>query len=178
MFVLLTLLEDVDPSVGRFRNMVTTAVVPIKVTSQISSFCLMQKKKETLVYMFTCCFLFTQQKKKMGGGNALGIEESVTRHMHTFPLQGGLYRDLPPASHEAQSTGAPGGATILGGLPLPLPNPAPDVDLAQEAPPPPLVLNPTPLPGPYSSDPLSEPRKKKYAKEAWPGKKPTPSLLI
>ncbi|KAL0173239.1 hypothetical protein M9458_033550, partial [Cirrhinus mrigala] len=105
----------------------------------------------------------------MGGGNALGIEENVTRHMHMFPLQGGLYRDLPPASHEAQSAGAPGGATILGGLPLPLPNPAPDVDvdLAQEAPPPPLVLNPTPLPGP-------EPRKKKYAKEAWPGKKPTP----
>ncbi|KAF4103656.1 protein phosphatase 1, regulatory subunit 8b [Onychostoma macrolepis] len=139
--------EDIDPSVGRFRNMVTTAVVPIK-------------------------------KKKMGGGNALGIEESMTRHMHAFPMQGGLYRDLPPASHEAQSPGAPGGATILGGLPLPLPNPAPDVDLAQEAPPPPLVLNPTPLPGPYVSDPLSEPRKKKYAKEAWPGKKPTPSLLI
>uniref|UniRef100_A0A8C2I3Y4 Protein phosphatase 1, regulatory subunit 8b n=1 Tax=Cyprinus carpio TaxID=7962 RepID=A0A8C2I3Y4_CYPCA len=139
--------EDIDPSVGRFRNMVSTAVVPIK-------------------------------KKKLGGGNALGIEETVTRHMHMFPLQGGLYRDLPPASHEAQSTGAPGGATILGGLPLPLPNPAPDVDLAQEAPPPPLVLNPTPLPGPYVSDPLSEPRKKKYAKEAWPGKKPTPSLLI
>ncbi|XP_016098270.1 protein phosphatase 1, regulatory subunit 8b [Sinocyclocheilus grahami] len=139
--------EDIDPSVGRFRNMVTTAVVPIK-------------------------------KKKMGGGNALGIEETMTRHIHMFPLHGGLYRDLPPASHETQSTGAPGGATILGGLPLPLPNPAPDVDLAQEAPPPPLVLNPTPLPGPYISDPLSEPRKKKYAKEAWPGKKPTPSLLI
>uniref|UniRef100_A0A671PGB1 Nuclear inhibitor of protein phosphatase 1 n=2 Tax=Sinocyclocheilus anshuiensis TaxID=1608454 RepID=A0A671PGB1_9TELE len=139
--------EDSGPSVGRFRNMVTTAVVPIK-------------------------------KKKMGGGTALGIEEIVTRHMHTFPLHGGLYRDLPPASHEAQSTGAPGGATILGGLPLPLPNPAPDVDLAQEAPPAPLVLNPTPLPGPYVSDPLSEPRKKKYAKEAWPGKKPMPSLLI
>ncbi|KAL1258838.1 hypothetical protein QQF64_009415 [Cirrhinus molitorella] len=141
--------EDIDPSVGRFRNMVSTAVVPIK-------------------------------KKKMGSSNALGIEEGVTRHMHMFPLQGGLYRDLPPASHEAQSTGAPSGATILGGLPLPLPNPAPDVDvdLAQEAPPPPLMLNPTPLPGPYASDPLSEPRKKKYAKEAWPGKKPTPSLLI
>ncbi|KTG44346.1 hypothetical protein cypCar_00035254 [Cyprinus carpio] len=76
--------EDIDPSVGRFRNMVSTAVVPIK-------------------------------KKKMGGGNALGIEEIATRHMHTFPLHGGLYRDLPPASHEA-----PSGATILE-IALPLP---------------------------------------------------------
>ncbi|NP_957494.1 protein phosphatase 1, regulatory subunit 8b isoform X1 [Danio rerio] len=140
--------EDVDPSVGRFRNMVSTAVVPIK-------------------------------KKKAGGSNALGIEETVTRHMHTFPLQGGLYRDLPPAGHEAQSTAGPGGATILGGMMLPMPNPAPDVDPTHEAlPPPPLMLNPTPMTGPYVSDVLNEPRKKKYAKEAWPGKKPTPSLLI
>lgn len=51
VIVLLTLLEDVDPSVGRFRNMVTTAVVPLKVTSQISSaLC----KKERVIYMFTC----------------------------------------------------------------------------------------------------------------------------
>lgn len=139
--------EDVDPSVGRFRNMVTTAVVPIK-------------------------------KKRMESIHALGIEETITRNMHTFPLRGGLYRDLPPTSYEAQLTGTPSGATILGGLPLPLPNPAPDVDFASETPQVPVTLNPTPLTGPYVSEFLNEPRKKKYAKEAWPGKKPTPSLLI
>lgn len=53
VIVLLTLLEDVDPSVGRFRNMVTTAVVPIKVTSQISSHSALCKK-ERVIYMFTC----------------------------------------------------------------------------------------------------------------------------
>lgn len=67
---------------------------------------------------------------------------------------------------------------ILGGLPLPLPNPAPDVNLANKAPQPPVTLNPTPLTAPYMSEFLNEPHKKKYAKEAWPGRKPTPSLLI
>ncbi|XP_024917220.1 protein phosphatase 1, regulatory subunit 8b [Cynoglossus semilaevis] len=90
--------EDIDPSVGRFRNMIQTAVVPIK--------------------------------------------------------------------------------SMQGGLPLLFPNPAPEVDLAPEAPQLPLTLNPTPVTAPYLPENHNEPRKKKYAKEAWPGKKPTPSLLI
>ncbi|XP_036394901.1 protein phosphatase 1, regulatory subunit 8b [Megalops cyprinoides] len=137
--------EDVDPSVGRFRNMVQTAVVPIK-------------------------------KKKMQGQSSLGLEDSVGRRMQNFPFSGGLYGDLPPTSHDAHPTGAQGGSTIMGGLPFP--NPAPDVDLSPAAPQPPITLNPTPAPGSYVSEALNEPRKKKYAKEAWPGKKPTPSLLI
>ncbi|KAF7708699.1 protein phosphatase 1, regulatory subunit 8b [Silurus meridionalis] len=133
--------EDVDPSVGRFRNMVQTAVVPLK-------------------------------KKKMESGNVLGIEDTVAHHVHSFPMKGGLYGDLPPAGHEAHAAGG----TMLGGLPLP--NPAPEVDLAPGPPLPPVTLNPTPVSGPYAPEGLSEPRKKKYAKEAWPGKKPTPSLLL
>lgn len=116
------------------------------------------------------------QKKKVESGSILGIEDSGTRYMHSFPLKGGLYGDLPPTSHESHPTGAPSGATILGGLPLP--NPAPEVDLAPEPPLPPITLNPTPVAGPYAPEGLSEPRKKKYAKEAWPGKKPAPSLLL
>ena len=57
-----------------------------------------------------------------------------------------------------------------------MPNPAPDVDL-------------TPIAEPQAPSRLSveftqptnedlEPKRKKYAKEAWPGKKPAPSLLI
>ncbi|KAG7469101.1 hypothetical protein MATL_G00125300 [Megalops atlanticus] len=139
--------EDIDPSVGRFRNMVQTAVVPMK-------------------------------KKKTEGQSPLGLEDSVGRRMQNFPFSGGLYGDLPPTSHEAHPTAAQGGSTIIGGLPLPFPNPAPDVDLSPATPQPPITLNPAPAPGSYVSDALNEPRKKKYAKEAWPGKKPTPSLLI
>ncbi|KAJ8340863.1 hypothetical protein SKAU_G00331540 [Synaphobranchus kaupii] len=121
--------EDVDPSVGRFRNMIQTAVVPMK-------------------------------KKKLEGQNALGLDDSGGRRLQSFPFSGGLYGDLPPASHEAPSIGAP------------------DVDLSPAATQPPVILNLAPTPGTYISESLNEPRKKKYAKEAWPGKKPTPSLLI
>ncbi|XP_036418506.1 protein phosphatase 1, regulatory subunit 8a isoform X2 [Colossoma macropomum] len=140
--------EDVDPSVGRFRNMVQTAVVPIK-------------------------------KKKLESHGTLGLEDSVARRMQNFPLSSGLYGDLPPTSHEAGNQGAGAqGSAMLGGLPLPFPNPAPEVDLSPTTVQPPAILNPTPAPGAYTAEPLNEPRKKKYAKEAWPGKKPTPSLLI
>ncbi|KAJ8334848.1 hypothetical protein SKAU_G00404870 [Synaphobranchus kaupii] len=141
--------EDVDPSVGRFRNMIQTAVVPIK-------------------------------KKKVEVHGTLGLEDAVARRTQNIPFSGGLYGDLPPACHEASThpSAAQGGAAILGALPLPFPNPAPEVDLTPTTTQPPVTLNPTPTPGPYAPEALNEPRKKKYAKEAWPGKKPTPSLLI
>ncbi|XP_035283696.1 nuclear inhibitor of protein phosphatase 1-like isoform X2 [Anguilla anguilla] len=143
--------EDVDPSVGRFRNMVQTAVVPIK-------------------------------KKKVEVHGGLGLEDGAARRTQNIPfgVGGGLYGDLPPASQEADAHPAAGqgGAAILGGLPLPFPNPAPEVDLSPSTAQPPVTLAPAPAPGPYAPEALNEPRKKKYAKEAWPGKKPTPSLLI
>uniref|UniRef100_A0A674D6Z6 Nuclear inhibitor of protein phosphatase 1 n=2 Tax=Salmo trutta TaxID=8032 RepID=A0A674D6Z6_SALTR len=147
--------EDVDPSVGRFRNMVQTAVVPIK-------------------------------KRKMEGHATLGLEDSVARRMQNFPFSGGLYGDLPPTIGEAGSLPpmAQGGATILGGLPLVFPNPAPEVDLSPTSASAQPFVTPSPAvnlalaPGPYTAEAVNEPRKKKYAKEAWPGKKPTPSLLI
>ncbi|KAG5858044.1 hypothetical protein ANANG_G00025920 [Anguilla anguilla] len=108
--------EDVDPSVGRFRNMIQTAVVPMK-------------------------------KKKLEGQNALGLEDSAGRRLQSFPFSGGLYGDLRPPAMRARTWG----------------------------PRPPVTLKPAPT---YVSEALNEPRKKKYAKEAWPGKKPTPSLLI
>lgn len=111
----------------------------------------------------------------------MGLDENVARRLQNFPLSGGLYGDLPPTSHEAGGQGGGGqggGSAITGGMPLPFPNPAPEVDVSPTTVQPPAMLNPTPAPGPYLAEPLNEPRKKKYAKEAWPGKKPTPSLLI
>lgn len=118
------------------------------------------------------------QKRRSDGQNTLGLDDVTSKRIHNYSLSGGLYGDLPPTSHENQPTGAPGGAAMQGGLPLPFPNPAPEVDLAPEAPQPPVTLNPTPVTAPYLPETHNEPRKKKYAKEAWPGKKPTPSLLI
>ncbi|KAK0145841.1 Nuclear inhibitor of protein phosphatase 1 [Merluccius polli] len=145
--------EDIDPSVGRFRNMIQTAVVPIK--------------------------------KKNDPVDSPGLEDAVGHRTHHFSprggggLYGGLYGDLPPTSNEALNTAALalGGATILGSVP----NLAPEVDLTPVSAQPPITLNtpvPAHTPGPYTAEALNEPRKKKYAKEAWPGKKPTPSLLI
>lgn len=55
-----------------------------------------------------------------------------------------------------------------------LPNPAPDVDInpsIEE-----IVSKPA---VPEKVEPTStEPKKKKYAKEAWPGKKNAPALLV
>uniref|UniRef100_A0A7N4UYK8 Protein phosphatase 1 regulatory subunit 8 n=2 Tax=Sarcophilus harrisii TaxID=9305 RepID=A0A7N4UYK8_SARHA len=139
--------EDVDPSVGRFRNMVQTAVVPVK-------------------------------KKRVEGPGSLSLEESVSRRMQNFPFSGGLYGGLPPTHSEAgsQSHGIHGTA-LIGGLPMPYPNLAPEVDLTPVVPSA-VNMNPAPNPAVYNPEAVNEPKKKKYAKEAWPGKKPTPSLLI
>uniref|UniRef100_A0A8C3RZ86 Nuclear inhibitor of protein phosphatase 1 n=2 Tax=Chelydra serpentina TaxID=8475 RepID=A0A8C3RZ86_CHESE len=139
--------EDVDPSVGRFRNMVQTAVVPVK-------------------------------KKRLENPGSLSMDESVTRRMQNFPYGGGLYGGLPPTHNEAgsQSHGIHGTA-LIGGLPMPYPNLAPEVDLTPVVPST-VSMNPAPNPAVFNPEAVNEPKKKKYAKEAWPGKKPTPSLLI
>lgn len=56
-----------------------------------------------------------------------------------------------------------------------LPNPAPDVDIN-----PSIEETTVPMPViPEKVEPTStEPKKKKYAKEAWPGKKNAPALLV
>ena len=78
------------------------------------------------------------------------------------------------------------------GLSMPLPNPAPDIDLAPPVPPVlPAAASAPPAAPPSMAPPAAgpdgvqfdiedpdEPKKKKYAKEAWPGKKPMPSLLV
>ncbi|XP_009079195.1 PREDICTED: nuclear inhibitor of protein phosphatase 1-like, partial [Acanthisitta chloris] len=66
---------------------------------------------------------------------------------------------------------------LIGGLPMPYPNLAPDVDLTPVVPST-VSMTPAPNPAVFNPEAVNEPKKKKYAKEAWPGKKPTPSLLI
>ena len=113
----------------------------------------------------------------------LGIHEDVNKSKrpltYTSPTKMGvgLYDDLTPTS--GSGLFASSLSTKLG---LPLPNPAPDIDMMA---PPTVVLPPASnlsasvaanLEAQFE-DP-DEPKKKKYAKEAWPGKKPVPSLLV
>ncbi|GLH08615.1 Nuclear inhibitor of protein phosphatase [Gryllus bimaculatus] len=161
--------EDVDPSVGRFRNMVHTTVIP------------------------------TKRQRIDGVGPTSGLtgssEDRITmmKHLHPSAMVPHLYQDLPPEAGAHSNSGVPNAAAGMGmshsnplmfssslasRLGLTLPNPAPEVEMA----PPPLP--PAPLPGApgavsaAAAELSHEPKKKKYAKEAWPGKKPVPTLLV
>lgn len=164
--------EDVDPNVGRFRNLVETSIVPSK------------RSKMHLGLMGS-------------GVDDHSALSSTKRHTHQSltPPTKGLYEamyDVPGSTGPGGPTGYSGlfGYSLSSKLGLPLPNPAPAIDMAPEPmplaaavmPPPPAAMGP-----PYAMDSggglhgfeePDEPKKKKYAKEAWPGKKPTPSLLV
>nr|CAG4634819.1 EOG090X07CE [Alona affinis] len=148
--------EDVDPSVGRFRNLVQTSmVIPAK------------------------------RVKSEGTAPSSSGENHFHRALSTASQ--GLYGDLPPemgapSSSNSSSSGL-FSATLASKLGLPLlPNPAPDIDLTAPVEPaaatPRIEFAQPPPPSDSSSSSSVEPKRKKYAKEAWPGKKPAPSLLI
>jgi nuclear inhibitor of protein phosphatase 1 len=87
-----------------------------------------------------------------------------------------LYDDLP---NSYGSVSTPFFTTLSSKLDLPLPNPAPDIEPADEPHQPPQIKQPVPQPPLPPTDLSDEPKKKKYAKEAWPGKKQgNPNLLI
>ncbi|XP_055692059.1 nuclear inhibitor of protein phosphatase 1 [Lutzomyia longipalpis] len=148
--------EDIDPTIGRFRNLVQTTVVPTK-----------------------------RAKMDMGisSGNA-STSADAAKHLHPTALVPHLYHGLPPSADDGKySMDVDEGAAPLSlgsKLGLLLPNPAPDVlptDIAvtpEKMPPPPAPSSRIEEPEMHTGD---EPRKKKYAKEAWPGRKPLMSGL-
>lgn len=135
--------EDIDPSIGRFRNLIQTTVIPT-----------------------------TTKRQKLG--DTIGIPNSdfkLPKVISTTVPQ--LYQDLPPESNASSASGITMFTSLSSRLGMHLPNPAPDVDMEQN------YKQPSPFVPPQVqvTDSL-EPRKKKYAKEAWPGKKPMPTLLV
>lgn len=130
--------EDVDPSIGRFRNLVHTAVIP--------------RKKSRLDNSDPLDSMFMEHKSNSVHHNSR--------------------QDAGHASH----LGTIFSSTLSTKLGLHLPNPAPDIESAVPTVPEPVTV-PRPVPSIEPNLP-PEPRKKKYAKEAWPGKKPAPSLLM
>ncbi|XKL62414.1 hypothetical protein PGB90_002247 [Kerria lacca] len=142
--------EDIDPTIGRFRNLIHTTVIPAKRPRQYI--------EDNDTY---------QQKVK---------ENSSKGH---FPsnYHNDLYYDIPGLHFNEDDSGVSKiedgfssySSTIVAKLGLPLPNPAPDVDLIEK-----YEVIPENVPIPRVD---MEPKKKKYAKEAWPGKKPSgPSI--
>eukprot|EP00057_Strongylocentrotus_purpuratus_P001446 XP_001199058.2 PREDICTED: nuclear inhibitor of protein phosphatase 1 [Strongylocentrotus purpuratus] len=140
--------EDVDPSIGRFRNLVSVSVIPMK-------------------------------KKKMEDSSGLVGDPSV-KTMQGFNYGPNLYDNLPLSSGDpnsetplSPSSMTPFGSSSTLGLFKPL-NLLPDVEQAPPMPTINIALTPVPV---ASIGPVG-PKKKKYAKEAWPGKKQAPSLLL
>ncbi|XP_037085372.1 nuclear inhibitor of protein phosphatase 1-like [Pollicipes pollicipes] len=143
--------EDVDPSVGRFRNLVSTTVIPVK-------------------------------RARMEGGAA--APSAPARHQRRLSDGGGgasLYGDLPPAEQGATSPPAAAHATFSFSLGSKLGigvNPAPEVEERVEPEVPVAAAAGATMVGPVDNPAAHEPRKKKYAKEMWPGKKSAPALLV
>lgn len=157
--------EDIDPSVGRFRNMIQSTVVPVKRAK-------MDPGSSGAVFSAPPTFNSSLQSDLL----LKQFNASLVPH---------LYHDLPPsgdAHKQSPEQDGPTG-TIGSKLGLLLPNPAPDVaplyedeDLS--------AVSSVRVSLPQSEDERiddevtgDQPKKKKYAKEAWPGRKPLLSGL-
>lgn len=141
--------EDIDPNIGRFRNLIQTTVIPTS-------------------------------SKRAKIAESIGIQNSEFRmpkplhNPHHTLATPDLYNDLPPESHGTNNSGSLNIYSSLSSrLGIVLPNPAPDVDMGTN------YTNSTSFVTQQvpATDSL-EPKKKKYAKEAWPGKKPIQTLLV
>lgn len=167
--------EDVDPNVGRFRNLIQTTVVPTKRA---------KVDKNYIGYPSST--------------NSVSTSEMMSKHLNASSFMPQLYQDLPPLSdhtgdagkgsqaHYDANASSPTAPTIGAKLGLLLPNPAPEVTPNTTE----VMTGPTVVSFGVpqnsgkiddahrmeSTDP-NEPRKKKYAKEAWPGRKPLLSGL-
>ena len=116
-------------------------------------------------------------RNELGMSSESAENHKKVHHPFTSPTKMGLYDDMPSMGGPSSGLFASSLSSKLG---LPLPNPAPDIDMAA-----PVILPTTANPNSAAAMHLEaqfedpdEPKKKKYAKEAWPGKKPVPSLLV
>ncbi|XP_071119716.1 nuclear inhibitor of protein phosphatase 1-like isoform X1 [Haliotis cracherodii] len=137
--------EDIDPSVGRFRNLVQTTIIP------------------------------TKRAKLDGSVQPSGsMTENITKRLQNFSYGTNLYGDLPAVGVNAAGSTLSSTYSIATKLGLPVPNLAPDIDHDTAAP----QVTAAPVVGFTPEEPSKEPKKKKYAKEAWPGRKHTHNLLV
>lgn len=133
--------EDIDPSIGRFRNLVQTHVI------------------------------MTKRPKIDTGLNQGSMTENITKRLQSFSYASpSLYDSLPSGA----GLTAASSFSMAAKLGVPVPNLAPNLDEEVVVP----QINPTPSVTLNLEDLPTEPKKKKYPTEAWPGKKPTHSFLV
>jgi len=134
--------EDVDPTIGRFRNMVSTTVIPKAARHQDSGF----------------------------GLSSVSSDQHKRQQVVSLSSSGGTDKSLGLYEDEAEAVFS---TTLSSSLGLSLPNPAPEIDMASHhqdvfgA----VVGEKRGADGIVDPDEPSLPKKKKYAKEAWPGRK-------
>ena len=126
--------EDIDPSVGRFRNLVQTTVIP------------------------------TKRQRMDNMANSLG-QENTSKERSFVEVH-------EPSTHYLDSSTQYSTAAKLG---INVPNLAPDISVGVQVPS--VDINPKIQVHMETSEEPDLPRKKKYAKEAWPGKKPSHLLV-
>jgi nuclear inhibitor of protein phosphatase 1 len=97
------------------------------------------------------------------------MTDNITKRLQSFSYSHSLYDNVPGSGLTAASS-----FSMAAKLGVPLPNLAPDVNEEIVVP----QINPLPSVTMTAEDISKEPKKKKYAKEAWPGKKPTHSFLV
>jgi len=136
--------EDVDPSIGRFRNMVQTTVIPKAARHQESGF---------------------------------GLNHPSSDHKRLQVVSPG--GTVKPGLYDDVETGV-FSTTLSSSLGLSLPNPAPDIDMGVTSTGPPSnatsgTKGDKRPHGEIIDTDENLPKKKKYAKEAWPGRKPGPA---
>ncbi|XP_059622448.1 nuclear inhibitor of protein phosphatase 1 [Phlebotomus argentipes] len=144
--------EDIDPTIGRFRNLIHTTVVPTK-----------------------------RAKMDIGIPTTSSSSAVDAKHLHPTALVPHLYHGLPPSAEEGKFDADDEATPLSLGskLGLLLPNPAPDVLPTGVAEAPEAMAPPQTTQARLEEPEMhgDEPRKKKYAKEAWPGRKPLMSGL-
>jgi len=145
--------EDVDPSIGRFRNLVQSTVVPV-----------------------------TNKRMRVDSNSSFSFPTSDQKILHHHSIIApSLYAGLPSTSgdvhhaageHHLEDSAAFGMYSVKL-----LPNPAPDIEVTKPTAVPTVVFK-HPASHPHSDHhesldfDLNEPKKKKYAKESWPKRAP------
>uniref|UniRef100_A0A1A9UHD1 Nuclear inhibitor of protein phosphatase 1 n=1 Tax=Glossina austeni TaxID=7395 RepID=A0A1A9UHD1_GLOAU len=172
--------EDIDPNVGRFRNLVQTTVIPIKRARYEG----LQMGLATPTQHIT---LTSHQMFQQGMQDHIKNLQNAISSTSTTSASPSLYQGLPAATHDGHIQHVGNDFTLASPLALGsklgllLPNPAPDVTPVEAS-----SVSPMNTPaltrklasanvrydGSIHTETNDEPQKKKYAKEAWPGRKP------
>ncbi len=111
------------------------------------------------------------------------MADNITKRLQDFHYRQGSHGLYGDESHDPSAGLGPGSFSMAAKLGLKMPNLAPEVEVEPVIPAAHIhVPQPAPTVGfpslPEEPQNPLEPKKKKYAKEAWPGKKPMPSLLV